>query len=306
MKRGLFLLVLLLIVNYFTVPRIEVPRKTSVKALRVYKGRLTRMPAGGHGATLEANAFGLSETSLLVNSNPVTEAKFTMHYDSHGLIVQADGDGGDTAQRTGMFYYVYHDPEAFERALDLLEISPGVYVRHPYQENFRSDPNRFSRDQQRPIVIAMGEYGMNERLERLFKAHVFRLGKYQNADYIGPVNVGEYIRALKIQALYPVLVFTDLALVWGSLEVAFWGGRNPDEVDDNNHVMSLVQSQRVMPTVTGWLARRIYKGFRPRNLGNEILGEDSPAQGALAWYHRLESKGNPMIAEAYRDAVRNL
>jgi len=221
-----------------------------------------------------------------------------LYLDEFGLIVQEDGDGGDTAQRTGMFYYVYHDPEGFARALDQLEISPGIYVRHPYQEGFISDPRRFSRDQQRPLIITMGKYGMKDRLWRMLKGHLVRLGKYQNLDFISPIGIGEYIRAFEAKALYPLLYVMDTFLFIGSLTLALEASLNPDEVDDNNHVMTLLQARDVMPTVVGRWAYWAYRHLRPKNMGNFVLGKEDAVHGALAWYHRAENGGNPYIGEA--------
>jgi hypothetical protein len=229
-----------------------------------------------------------------------------LRVDAHGLIVQANGDGGDTAQRTGMFYFVHRDPKAFSRALDLLEIEAGVFVRHPYQDGFRSNPSRFSRDQQRPLVIALGAYGMHDRLWRLFEAHLRRLGKYQNRDYIGPVNVGEYIRAFKSKPLYPLLFVTDVGLIYSSLDIAVRSRFDPDDVDDNNHLMSLIQSQEVMDTPLSWLARKVYRHLRGKNLGNSELGESEPVQGAIAWYHRNQNGGNTLIPALYRNSIERL
>jgi hypothetical protein len=241
-----------------------------------------------------------------VGTQPGVSGPPHIHFDIYNLIVQSDGDGGDTAQRTGMFFYVHGDRLAFEAALNRLEMSPGIYARHPYQEGFRSNPARFSRDQQRPLVIALGKYRMYDRLKRLTVEHVKRFGKYQNLDFIGPTNISEYIRAFRAQALYPVLYFSDLGLLTDSILNVASSYFNRDQTDDNNHVLTLLQSQDIMPTPVSWLARKIYKYFRARNFGNTILGEDSPIQGALAWYHRSESGGNPLIAESYRELIQNL
>ena len=233
-------------------------------------------------------------------------ASETLHFDSRGLVVQADGDGGDSAQRVGMLYFRLHDPAAFSQALDQLEIAPGIYVRHPAQEDFRSNPNRFSRDQQRAIVMALGEYDMQARLFRLAWVHFLRFGKYQNADYLGPSHLGEYIRAFRAWPLYPVLFITDWGLVLSSLDIAIRNRDVPDEVDDNNHLMALIQASGRFPTPVSFFAQKIYRKMRPLNLGNSNLGETDPAQGAISWYHRKASGGNPFIAELYRPAISSL
>jgi hypothetical protein len=226
-----------------------------------------------------------------------------VHTDELGLIVQSDGDGGDTAQRTGMFYYLHNDAKGFQKALDLLEISPGIFVRHPTQGGFRSDPRRFSLDQQRPLIIAMGKYGMKPRLWRMLLGQMTRLGKYQNLDFISPVGIGEYIRALDLKALYPLLLVTDASLVLSSLHLVSIASLDPNEVDDNNHAMTLLQAQENMPTPAGWFALKVYLGLRPTNLGNSVLGKSDTVNGAFAWYHRAENGGNPLIGDAIYEAL---
>ncbi len=288
------------------IPR---PRKaTDAEAnARVLEGRMMRVPQSVPAGDQDfADGIGLSDTSMVIRHGGKTDPHMLIHFDSHGLIVQADGDGGDTAQRIGMVFFRYHDAQAFERALDQLEVAPGIYVRHPYQPGFRSDPNRFSRDQQRPIIMALGMYDMHDRLGRMALAHLLRFGKYQNKDYLGPSHLGEYLRAFKAWPLYPVLFFTDVGLLVSSVDIAVRARLDGDNVDDNNHLMALIQSKQVMPTPLSWLASRIYKDFRPLNLGNQVLGEEDPVQGALSWYHRAESGGNPFIAELYRPAIAGL
>lgn len=228
-----------------------------------------------------------------------------LHFDEYGLIVQGDGDGGDTAQRTGMYYFLHDDREGFERALSQLEVRPGIYVRHPQQDGFRSDPRRFSRDQHRPMLIALGKYGMRDRLLNMAKNHALRLGKYQNHDFIGPIGVGEYIRAFDCKSCYPMLLLTDAFLVWGSIGLISQASLNPDETDDNNHVMSLLQARETLPTPLGNFAIYLYREHRPNNLGNAVLGKIDPVEGALAWYHRADSGGNPFLGNAIYQAIED-
>ncbi len=239
----------------------------------------------------------------VVSINTASAPSLPVHTDDLGLIVQSDGDGGDTAQRTGMYYYLNNDAEGFQKALDHLEIHPGIYVRHPSQDGFRSDPRRFSRDQQRPLIIAMGKYGMQARLWRMTLGHIARLGKYQNLDFISPVGVGEYVRALDLKILYPLLLVTDACLVLSSLHLVSVASIDPNDVDDNNHAMTLLQAQEAMPTPAGWFALKIYLGLRPKNLGNSNLGKKDAVDGAFAWYHRSENGGNPSIGEAMYEAL---
>jgi hypothetical protein len=59
-----------------------------------------------------------------------------------------------------------------------------------------------------------------------------------------------------------------------------------------------------MPTPLSWLARKIYLELRPKNLGNYLLAKPDPVEGALAWYHRAETGGNPELGQALYAALR--
>jgi hypothetical protein len=237
-------------------------------------------------------------------------SKLDMNADENNLIIQADGDGGDTAQREGMYGFamaLYGLRQAeFKSVVNQLEVLPGLYVRHPYQSGDNSKIADFSRDQQRPIVAAIGAYSLSDKLDSMVYSHASRLGKYQNKDIIGPVNIGEYIRAYRARPLYPVLLLTDTALLIGSIGTVIVSRFDPEDVDDNNHIVSLLQAQYFMPTPIGWLARKIYVTFRPQNYGNKILKEKSAVVGAMAWYHRKDTGGNPAIVELYRPLIEKM
>jgi hypothetical protein len=140
------------------------------------------------------------------------------YWDSYGLLVQRDGDGGDTAQRMGMWgignSQVHRD--VFWNGIKTLEIEPGVWVRHPYQPPYCM-PEDFSRDQQTPNVIAMGLQKMYEPLTRMFRQHVKRFGKYQNKDWASPEHWGYYVRAFRWWGAYPYLLLSDIWMFFGVL-----------------------------------------------------------------------------------------
>jgi hypothetical protein len=238
------------------------------------------------------------------------------NFDKNNLIVQSDGDGGDTAQRTGTYYFglivrkrlnisnsEFAFKSYFSSCLDLLEKSPGEYVRHPDQWN---DTKDFSRDQQTPLVVAMGEFkNERERLKRLFRRHSERFFKYQNADFASPEHIGFYIRAFRYWPLYPFLFGSDFFMLFNSFILIF-KGKDPDNVgDDINHTLAILQARISMPTPVSFIARLVYKFLRPKNNGNLKLGESSPIQGAWSWYFRPES-GASSFHELYRPIIKEM
>lgn len=226
-------------------------------------------------------------------------------FDKYGLIVQSDGDGGDSAQRLGFYYTAafLHHPNGSRyqdnrwklmRALDTIEVKPGTYIRNPVRWN---DPGDFSRDQQTPLVIAMGFFKMDRRLFRMAKEHLKRFGKYQNGDYASPEHWGFYIRSLRLWYLYPLLIMGDMFTLLNTLILCLFKGRDPDNVgDDLNHILSLVQSHFIMPTPVSFIAKRLYEDFRPYNNGNAILGQPGAINGALSWYFRPSTNAPPLDA----------
>lgn len=224
-----------------------------------------------------------------------------MNTDKFGLIVQADGDGGDCAQREGMWFFV--KPSSLELNLNnatiYLQPFSGVWIRHPKYP----DTKDCSRDQLDPIIMALGKNAQNMpiSLKDTFKAHIGRFFFYQNGDWPMLTTPGLYIRAFKAWYLYPILLALDIGFLGAALENLMRS--NPDDVDDNNNIMRMTQAAQVYPTPLSSLGRKLYALTRKKNNGNIIKGEKNAVMGALVWYHRAESNGNPEIAEAYRPIV---
>ena len=114
--------------------------------------------------------------------------------DSDGLIVHRAndehpyGDGGDTAQREGWYWlgvwlrqntpglqpWPHRRKLNFDQVLRLLEPNrDGVFYRHPRLAPWNNPHDKkfgFSRDQMVPLVAAMGVWGKQEELRRLWDA----------------------------------------------------------------------------------------------------------------------------------------
>lgn len=265
----------------------------------------------------------------------MAQRTFEQYFDHDtGLLCTWDGanyDGGDTAQKTGLYrfglYFKFKkDPDKrlreqykFEQELTLLECPElkGWYIRSPsYFRAWWRNPYCFSRDQHRSLVIAMGAYKQQRRLWRVLWEHVKRGFLYQNnreiddfskrkmPDVTAPDHLGEILRALYMSGakwlivLWPLLLIADLSALVGLL-LSFPQWKDTEASDDDDLIMSLLQAKYAMPTPISWFVRKLYKlrplagTFRENNPDN-LSGPAS----AIAWKHRVET-GAPPFADLY-------
>lgn len=250
---------------------------------------------------------------------------FEKYFDENGILCTMPGyDSGDGSQKMGLYrfsrYLKFKDnPEQlsretakFNQECEILE-SPkkNWYVRSPaLGQPWWSNPRTFSRDQQRSLVMAMGAFGFTKRIIGLMWEHLKRFGFYQNdmeitgqkklADIMGPDHLGEYLRALYMSGLkfliilWPLLILTDLWAILG-LILQWRQYENPDDCDEDNLIMHLLQAKHALPTPISWLHRYIYIKYRPiagfldENktvpLSKALTRLNGP-QSALAWKHR--------------------
>jgi hypothetical protein len=223
----------------------------------------------------------------------LTNESKAMNFDNNGLIVQLDGDGGDTAGREGDYWffvgtkgYVAHRKLDFKDVLNLLQSSPGVMIRNPVGYN---QPDDFSRDQQTAIILAAGEMKERAFLRQLLWQQIKRFGAYQNfsirwsqylpdndnrytkilgrlwirGDYPDPQILSQYIRAMRAWYLYPLLLVGDMSTFVNSI-IRCIVGRDPTNTsNDINHTLVLLQAQNIYATPISWVSRLIYKWFIP-------------------------------------------
>lgn len=186
---------------------------------------------------------------------------------------------------------------------------PGIYVRHPMpcSPSWVGNPHTFSRDQQRSLVFAMGALKQKKSLWQIFCQHVKRLGWYQNdqdsygnsltPDFIAPNVLGEYVRAgfmagsWFLSILWPLLLASDLFMFIGVL-ISLYQQRDPNEADDDNLILSLLQAKVSLPTPLSWLSRKIFKLFRPN-------GYDY----GMKTKHRQETGSPPFYLELFKEIL---
>ena len=219
-----------------------------------------------------------------------------MYLDSNGLIVQSTGDGGDTLQREGFWFEGAHlvDMEPFKppmksynEALTILS-TPKGFVRYPNPPY--NDPTDTSRDQLVSNIRACGYYGYNDVLKVILRDVLKNFSRFPNGDIAFINDYGRFIRSFRAWYLYPLLFLFDLPLIVNSIIRCIAGHDSNNVGDDVNHIGDLTQAQNIYATPTSWIARLIYKHFRPAFTGT------NGAQYALDWYFRAESGGNPEFA----------
>jgi len=246
-----------------------------------------------------------------------------MFLDDLTLIVTKSGDGGDTAQNEGFLAITQNYVDIhYICTIDLLEPKKdGIWIRHPVQY---PDTKDFTRDQTTSNLIALGVLGYKDVLNRLVKAQIKRFGLYQDKSLPGPDNIGQFIRALNLKVLYPLLFLTDIFMLINTLIICFLKAKEPNAVQrflgkhvhwifvqgepnningvpqdtygannvgtDKNQIASLYQAQKVMPTLISFIARKIYKHFRPNG-----------PQYALDTYYKID---NPEIAKAWYNLLK--
>jgi hypothetical protein len=205
------------------------------------------------------------------------------------------------------------------RALRIdLQPKRGVYVRFP-----GANTNNVSADQ---LISALSCWVIMRRpwhiLAMLWRM-MMRLGFAQNIrDGLGGSERKKLpdfmlIRALPLFCrthwlLYPIAILSDFLLVLAAFAAVgpVWRDdkgftrRGPDDVDDNVTILTLAACRKTMPTPLSKLACFIYAKLRPWNYGTKAPGGE--VVGALSWYHRAESGGNPEIALMWQPVISKL
>lgn len=122
--------------------------------------------------------------------------------------------------------------------------------------------------------------------------------------------------------LLALLLTTDLPLLLAALvsSAPVWkdnkgfARRTPDDVDDNVPTMTYLACNEMLPGLFSTLAWWWHRKFRAWNYGctnaetlkQAVEGQYTeknkykPAYGALRWYHRAETGGNPEIAKLFK------
>lgn len=236
-----------------------------------------------------------------------------MNLDVNGNIVQQDGDGGDTAQRTGFLEtglklrdyfgisnlaFYKSTPWRFDKQWPTLFINDQL-VRNPIKYN---DPKDTSRDQTTPMISAFALNRMLLQVKFIIPTGFLHL-KYPNADIASPQDMNHIDRALGLSPSW----FGD---VWGYGAVmlrCYQASKDLGDVgDDLNCLLTVAFAFVVSPTNQSRRNLKYYLEHRPESFGNVNLHETDNVVGALAWYNRLDAGGNPELTEVWRPIVAKL
>lgn len=242
-----------------------------------------------------------------------------MYLDQNGLIVQKDGDGGDTLQRIGFWFeglkfnpdedmrkIIGYRPDQYVGLLQFCKNDKNQYFRNPKDWD---DPKDCSRDQLVPNIRAMGYYDMGSFAKEILVAVLKNFSRFPNGDVAFIQDYARFARTLRLWWLYPLILFGDLFMLISSF-IRIVKGMNYDDVgDDINHIGDLAQARAIYPTPISWLARLFYIGFRPsfvKQVDGGIVRDKNGIGGiwALNWYFREESGGNPEFAQLWSPVVR--
>jgi hypothetical protein len=232
---------------------------------------ITRRQAIAMGGTIAAWAA----TPLGARSAPSECSSQPIYYDSDGLIVHENLDGGDTAQREGWYWLgvwirqnVLKEPWLIPRRLTFPEVisllepnKDGVFFRHPKLTPWNNPYSKqfgFSRDQLVPMVAAMGVWNLFDPIHRLWNAlpqdvvggtkhsfngdwvKVFGQKTVYTGDIISPATVNLFKRAWNEK---PNDQFGEEELLGNSKLKIPPAENNRDDVgNDLNHIVMLLMS----------------------------------------------------------------
>lgn len=231
-----------------------------------------------------------------------------MYLDEKGLIVQENGDGGDTLQRTGFWwegislshqsFFNYNPIPKMANPVPACEILsksfiPKSWVRY-WKEPY-NDPKDTSRDQLVSIIRMAGYRDYRTILQCLIDGVILNWSRYPNGDIAFLQDYGRFIRSFKAWWLWPFLWISDIFILINSF-IRIYQGRDFNNVgDDVNHIGDLAQAQKILPTPISFIARKIYKWFRPCFVDDPSGVARTKGLGAawaLSWYFRSASGAN--------------
>lgn len=194
--------------------------------------------------------------------------------DKYGLIVQKDGDQGDSAYRTALLsslltiYDVDGYEDFYKNMLDQLTVRPGVFRRTAEPTHWGYNENNLSRDNAAKIILAAAINFDKQTIKTWFKQMLSRGLRHQNVhpgtdapdefrkqpDVISLRELANVIRGLDLWYFYPVLTILDFTFI-GDL---FFRTRQPWDYD-SLMAIELIYANLAYPTIFSKIAAYFYK-----------------------------------------------
>lgn len=241
--------------------------------------------------------------------------------DANGRLGQADGDKGDSCQRTASYItlkrFLGEGLADSAQLINLYEVASGRYVRYAGPANevgrviryipWYGNPNNFTRDQSVVLQAALVIEGNRAAMWRLFKARAkrflfhFNTESYDDQEPITKkfpdmpnfVECGQFIRGLNAWYLYPVLFVTDLQNLFDVLLFRYVTKRA--QWDSDNMLLPIVVSNNYKyPTTVSWITKKLYKL------------SDAPKRLAIYHSEQNEANGNEALGRLYIRAFEAL
>lgn len=213
--------------------------------------------------------------------------------DEYDLVVQKDGDSGDTAYRSAIFAIllklVKHEKADlyYKSMIHGLTVSPGVFHRSNNPSHWGFNPNNFSRDQASALMLAASMYGDNETVELFYNKCYDRpelkqipkygkflyylnsfVGFHQNVhpgtdapdsfrkvpDLVGISEARNEIRRKRQWYKYPLLMLRDIGFI---IDLKLRKRQLWDF--DSLYAKDLIYANQNMPTIFSYIAKKLYK-----------------------------------------------
>ena len=211
--------------------------------------------------------------------------------DSNGLVVQDNGDGGDSTCRTGVCMAqaaASNDiakANAFANAVAKIdEVQHNVYVRYAPTPAYNV-PSDFSRDQASRLMIGFGLAGRLDKVRGYYKKVVMNWLRHPNGDFLGLEEISNNIRMLGSWWLYPLLLVLDLALVFDVTS----GIYNQPWDYENLYMSNLWLANHKYWTPAAWLAKKLLNKTTAQqqlfgNLADPKINTCMEAYNADLWF----------------------
>lgn len=226
------------------------------------------------------------------------------YFDSNGLLVQKDKDGGDTPSHEGIARCLssygcskYPTNLCTADLLKKLMNQENLLIRNPtrYTNPYDTDFGT-SRDQYRGIVAAAMIYGHYLAISRMYEAlpkNFLGLKKYPNGDFFSPEDLTIFTRNTQY---WVGRAIGDFCTMVNSLLICFWVTKRYGKEytsNDIDHIAVCISGYITKPTVFNKLARWIYRKFRPGGiqyaLDSYFNGDNNPpvnelGNGTISYY----------------------